>query len=56
MSGEIKITFWGVRGSYPTPGPSTIHYGGNTSCTEIELDNGRRIVEPKSNNLCLKPE
>ncbi len=30
-----KIRFWGVRGSIPTPGPSTVHYGGNTSCVEI---------------------
>lgn len=29
------IRFWGVRGSVPTPGPSTVHYGGNTSCVEV---------------------
>jgi phosphoribosyl 1,2-cyclic phosphodiesterase len=30
-------TFWGVRGSLPTPGPDTAVYGGNTSCIEIGL-------------------
>jgi phosphoribosyl 1,2-cyclic phosphodiesterase len=29
------MTFWGVRGSIPTPGPTTLHYGGNTSCIEV---------------------
>ncbi|MFB0545732.1 MAG: MBL fold metallo-hydrolase, partial [Anaerolineae bacterium] len=27
--------FWGVRGSYPVPGPNTIRVGGNTSCIEV---------------------
>ncbi|HWB59427.1 MAG TPA: MBL fold metallo-hydrolase [Chthoniobacteraceae bacterium] len=30
--------FWGVRGSIPTPGKSTVHYGGNTSCIEVRAD------------------
>jgi len=29
------IKFWGVRGSIPTPGPSTSRYGGNTPCVEL---------------------
>ncbi len=35
FSNKIKIKFWGVRGSIPTPGPQTIKYGGNTSCVEL---------------------
>lgn len=31
----MKVKFWGVRGSIPTPGPSTVRYGGNTPCIEI---------------------
>jgi len=31
----MKVRFWGTRGSIPTPGPSTVHYGGNTSCVEL---------------------
>jgi phosphoribosyl 1,2-cyclic phosphodiesterase len=33
----IKVKFWGVRGSIPTPGPNTIRYGGNTSCVELQF-------------------
>ena len=39
----FKVRFWGVRGSYPTPGPETIRYGGNTPCVELEV-NGRTII------------
>ncbi len=31
----MRITFWGVRGSIPTPGPDTATVGGNTSCVEV---------------------
>jgi phosphoribosyl 1,2-cyclic phosphodiesterase len=31
-------TFWGVRGSIPTPGSGTVRYGGNTSCIEVRAD------------------
>jgi len=31
----MRITFWGVRGSIPTPGPDTAAVGGNTSCVEV---------------------
>jgi phosphoribosyl 1,2-cyclic phosphodiesterase len=31
----MKIKFWGVRGSIPVPGPTTLKYGGNTSCVEL---------------------
>lgn len=33
----ITIKFWGVRGSIPTPGPSTLRYGGNTACLEVRF-------------------
>ena len=32
----MKVKFWGVRGSIPTPGQSTINFGGNTSCVSIQ--------------------
>ena len=38
------ITFYGVRGSAPTPGPTTVKYGGNTSCIHIALDNGQDVI------------
>lgn len=43
MNNEFKIKFWGVRGSYPTPGASTIKYGGNTACVQI-IASGRVII------------
>jgi len=36
--GVTRVTFWGVRGSIPTPGPTTVKYGGNTSCIEVRAD------------------
>ncbi len=40
----MKVRFWGVRGSIPTPGPETVKYGGNTACIEVRLDDGRIII------------
>ena len=38
-----RVRFWGVRGSIASPGPSTVFYGGNTSCIEVRAD-GEIIV------------
>jgi phosphoribosyl 1,2-cyclic phosphodiesterase len=38
-----RIKFWGVRGSIPVPGASTLRYGGNTTCAEFRAD-GEIIV------------
>jgi len=40
----MKFRFWGVRGSIATPGPTTVKYGGNTTCIEITTDNGEIII------------
>ncbi len=40
----MKLKFWGVRGSLPTPGPDTACYGGNTTCLQIIRDEGPVIV------------
>ena len=37
------VRFWGVRGSYPVPGPDSARYGGNTPCVEINV-NGYTII------------
>ena len=42
------LTFWGVRGSIPTPGPSTLRYGGETTCIEITFGDRRVIVDAGS--------
>lgn len=40
----MKIRFWGVRGSIPTPGPEMVRYGGNTTCIEIRTDENELII------------
>jgi phosphoribosyl 1,2-cyclic phosphodiesterase len=40
----VKVKVWGARGSVPTPGPSTNRYGGNTSCLQVTLSDGRLLV------------
>jgi phosphoribosyl 1,2-cyclic phosphodiesterase len=39
-----RLTFWGTRGSIPTPGPQTARYGGNTACISITGRNGRLTI------------
>ncbi len=43
MSG-MEVTFWGVRGSVPVPGPSTMRYGGNTACLDLRTPDGGWLV------------
>ena len=38
----VRLKFWGVRGSIPTPGPDTVYYGGNTPCVELRV--GSEII------------
>jgi phosphoribosyl 1,2-cyclic phosphodiesterase len=40
----MKIKFWGVRGSIPSPGPGTQRYGGNTTCIEVRSDDNDLII------------
>ena len=40
----MRIQFWGTRGSIPTPGPTTVRYGGNTSCVELVAADGTRLI------------
>ena len=42
MPNELRVKFWGVRGSYPTPGAETVKYGGNTASVEIRA--GERTI------------
>ncbi|MGD9100193.1 MAG: MBL fold metallo-hydrolase, partial [Anaerolineae bacterium] len=37
MNTEFKVKFWGVRGGYPVPGPTTVGFGGNTTCVEVRV-------------------
>ncbi|MBW1999577.1 MAG: MBL fold metallo-hydrolase [Deltaproteobacteria bacterium] len=40
----MRIKFWGTRGSIPVPGRDTIEYGGNTTCLEITLGGGKKLI------------
>lgn len=40
----MDVTFWGVRGSIPTPGFDTVRYGGNTLCIEAVPDGCARTL------------
>jgi phosphoribosyl 1,2-cyclic phosphodiesterase len=40
----MKVKFWGVRGSIPTPEHRNDRYGGNTPCVEVRLNNGTLLV------------
>jgi len=40
----MDLTFWGVRGSIPAPGPGTVRFGGNTSCVSLRTSGGKLII------------
>ena len=40
----MEIKFWGTRGSTPVPGKDTIIYGGNTTCLELNLNGGKKVI------------
>ncbi|MET0880205.1 MAG: MBL fold metallo-hydrolase, partial [Acidimicrobiales bacterium] len=40
----MQVTFWGTRGSIAKAGPSTLRFGGNTSCVEVRSDAGSIVV------------
>lgn len=44
MYTEVRIKFWGVRGSIPTPSTNNIKYGGNTPCVELQLPDNRLFI------------
>jgi phosphoribosyl 1,2-cyclic phosphodiesterase len=41
---DMKVTFWGTRGSLATPDPETVRFGGNTSCVEVRASSGTILV------------
>ena len=40
----MKVRFWGTRGSIAKPGPSTVRFGGNTSCVEVRSASGNIVI------------
>jgi phosphoribosyl 1,2-cyclic phosphodiesterase len=45
MFDELRVKFWGVRGSYPTPGAGTVKYGGNTASVEVRAGDRTIILD-----------
>jgi len=46
-----EVTFWGTRGSIPTPGPETARYGGNTACISITGPDERLVILDSGSGL-----
>ncbi len=40
----MRLKFWGVRGSTPTPQQENLRYGGNTPCLEVRSDQGDLLI------------
>jgi phosphoribosyl 1,2-cyclic phosphodiesterase len=43
-AGRMRLRFWGVRGSIPTPAPGNMSFGGNTACLEVRLPGGEIVI------------
>lgn len=44
MGQQMRVRFWGVRGSTPTPQAENLKFGGNTSCVEITTPTGESLI------------
>ena len=40
----MTVHFGGVRGSIPSPGPTTMRYGSNTACVSVEISDDNILV------------
>jgi phosphoribosyl 1,2-cyclic phosphodiesterase len=40
----LALTFWGTRGSVPSPGASTAYFGGNTPCVELRTGTDALLI------------
>lgn len=41
---SVSVTFWGTRGTIPTPGVGTSRYGGNTPCVSMRDADGHTLI------------
>ncbi len=53
---SCRLTFWGTRGSIPTPGAGTARYGGNTPCVTLSAGGPLLILDAGSGIRCLGHE
>jgi phosphoribosyl 1,2-cyclic phosphodiesterase len=52
----FTVRFWGVRGGYPTPGPTTVRAGGNTTCMEVRVAGHLIVVDAGTGIIRLGQE
>jgi len=44
MANSFTVHFWGVRGTIPVPGATTIRYGGNTPCVSLHFGENTTLI------------
>lgn len=44
----MRVTFWGVRGTFPATGAAFARYGGDTMCIEVECEGVRVVLDAGS--------
>jgi phosphoribosyl 1,2-cyclic phosphodiesterase len=44
----MRVTFWGVRGTFPATGAAFARYGGDTMCIEVECGATRIVLDAGS--------
>lgn len=44
----MRVTFWGVRGTFPATGPRFVRYGGDTMCVEVMCGEVRLVLDAGS--------
>lgn len=44
MESLVRVRFWGVRGTIPTPGAETVKIGGNTACIDILTSDQQLVI------------
>lgn len=42
---QVRLKFWGVRGSIPVPAPDCLGYGGNTACLELRIGDEIFVID-----------
>lgn len=52
----MRIKFYGVRGSIPTPGAETKKYGGNTPCVLVRSNSGQELILDSGTGIRLLGE
>ena len=48
----MRVKFWGTRGTRPTPGPTTLRFGGYTACVEVRTRENKLIILDSGSGIC----